>query len=107
VISEAMAKIADLLIARKLPMPLRDHYKGVCSIKIDDTWSVAVNGHDTEKDGVPAFHASIEYNGWPAGIVGVHGGIVCAGECANENTLIAALDAAIASASTVAEKGEG
>ncbi len=37
----------------------------------------------------------IEYNGWPAGTIDPKGGIIAAGEGANEDTFIAALDAAI------------
>lgn len=48
-------------------------------------WKIALNGKD--------FQAKIEFNGWPAGIIDPHGGIIAAGEAANEDTFIAAIEA--------------
>lgn len=67
--------------------------------QIDDLWWVSINGHPKDIHNshgtlVPKFEACFEYNGWPAGIVGLRGGVVAAGSGANENTLIEALKAA-------------
>lgn len=60
-------------------------------VAIDDTWSFRINGHPTQQDSIPAYHLSLEYNGFPAGIFGPGGGIIAAGEGANEDALIRAL----------------
>lgn len=60
--------------------------------KVDDTWTIKCNGQETKVDGVPPFSWYIEYNGWPAGILGIMGdGVLCAGDGGNEENLRAAL----------------
>lgn len=102
-VMEAFAKIAKLGCA----LGVSDIYKlpGCWELQIDDQWWIAMNGHKTPtKDShgfeVPPFHAAVEYNGWPAGIISPAGGIIAAGSCANENTFIAALEAATHTAAT-------
>lgn len=64
-------------------------------------WWIAVNGQqDTEKCShgaeVPPFNCYVEFNGWPAGLFDPTGGIIAAGDAANEETFAAAVEAAIA-----------
>lgn len=70
---------------------------GCWEIQIDEQWFIAVNGHKDERRcskgaRVPFAHAYVEYNGWPAGIINPYGGILAAGDCANEQALIAAIE---------------
>ena len=83
--------IAMLLAAKSdvLPVP-----RGVHKIEIDETWSCTFNTSLVDVDNIPAVHASIVFNGWPAGIIGPVGGCIAAGEAANEQTLTEALKAA-------------
>ena len=62
---------------------------------VDDRWVVKVNGHREQVESVPPFSALLEFNGWPAGIIDPFGGTIAAGELANEDTFIAAMEAAI------------
>lgn len=64
------------------------------TLTVDEQWSYTINGYGIERDKIPPYHASIVFNGWPAGIVGAHTGVIAAGEAANEDALIAALRAA-------------
>lgn len=64
-------------------------YPGILKIHPDDRWTI--EGHaqaDKEIDGLPAFNFRLSYNGWPAGIIDAAGGIIAAGEAANEETFI-------------------
>ena len=69
--------------------------------KIDDEWEIAFNGHDEATASslssvpVPPMSVYIQYNGWPAGVVGFLGGVIAASEGANEETFLAAIEAAI------------
>lgn len=38
------------------------------------------------------YQAKIKYNGWPAGIIDPRGGVIAAGEAANEDAFIAAIE---------------
>jgi hypothetical protein len=67
--------------------------------QIDEQWWFAINPHGkTTKSSVgadvPAYGIYFEFNGWPAGFCDAHDGFLAAGSVANEDTLIAALDAA-------------
>lgn len=71
--------------------------------QIDERWWIAMNGHREPRKcskgtEVQPFNCYVEYNGWPAGILDPFGGILAAGECANEDTFIKALRAAGAEA---------
>lgn len=71
-----------------------DILPGLWTSQIDEHWLVMCNGHQEVIDHVPAFSWFFEYNGWPAGIMGIRGeGIMCTGEIANEKALIAAIEA--------------
>jgi len=96
--SEIFSKTCDLAIAHghkslnKLP--------GCLEMAIDECWWFALNAHietveTTEGTRVPEFTIYFKFNGWPAGLIGMREGCLAAGEAANEDTLIAALDSAI------------
>ena len=38
------------------------------------------------------YQAKVSFNGWPAGIIGPAGGIIAAGDAANEDSFIAAIE---------------
>ncbi len=100
-ICAAFNSIVDLALAlgvrdiRKLP-ECWEH-------KVDEHWTIAINGHDipklahktiSGKTEVPGFHCYVEFNGWPAGLLSPYDGTFAAGSCANEDTFIAALEQA-------------
>ena len=70
------------------------------TIKIDDRWTVTIANKETVRSAggveVPPFCVYIEFNGWPAGIINPFEGSIVAGEAANEDALIAALQARLA-----------
>lgn len=66
---------------------------------VDEQWWIAINGHNEDTEcsrgaKVPPFSAYVEFNRWPAGFLNPYSGTLAAGELANEDTLIAALQAA-------------
>ena len=75
---------------------LPDHNGGIYERKIDDRWRVVMNGNKTlvEHNGIelPPFGVYVEFNGWPAGVIDPGGGVIAAGEVANEDTFIAAIE---------------
>ena len=75
-------------------------FEGCWEHQVNDKWWLALNAHThdvkcSHGSEVPPFHCYIEYNGWPAGIVNPYGGEIVAHENANEDLLIAALEAAL------------
>lgn len=75
--------------------------------KVDERWIFAVNPHDETLEvtpegtmgcSVPFGHVAVWYNGWLAGIFAPNGGEFAAGDGANEDTFITALDSAIQNA---------
>ena len=98
-VAEAFAKLGE--IGKAFGVKNINKLPACWEFQIDEQWWVAVNAHhenrDTsEGDTVPPFHCYIKYNGWPAGLIYSSGGIIAADEDANEDTFIAAIDAAIA-----------
>lgn len=96
-ISEAFLKIGDLCVAADAA-PLNKH-AGCWEYQVDERWWIAVNGHpeptrNSDNFEVAPFTAVVKYNGWPAGVLDPSGGIIAAGECANEGAFIEALIAA-------------
>lgn len=107
-IATAFALVADLGYAHGA----RDIGKrpGCWEHQVDNHWFVALNphGHPTAKVGgikpinpeyevmVPPFSVYIEFNGYPAGIIDAHGGIIAHGAAANEQTFCDAVRRAIA-----------
>jgi len=80
--------------------PLNKH-AGCWERRIDEHWWIAVNGREEEIScskgaAVPPFNCYVEFNGWPAGVFNPFGGIIAAGELANEETFAAALEAELA-----------
>lgn len=78
--------------------------------QIGKEWWVAINAHDhpqkvsshsgasaSEGFVVEPFHAYVEFNGWPAGVFTPYGGAFAAGDAANEEAFVAAIEAEIAS----------
>ena len=69
-------------------LPVKDK---VWTHKVNENWSFKVNGYPEPREGIPGFHVMVEFNGFPAGLIGLNGGIIAAGEAANEDTFIEAL----------------
>ena len=87
----ALAKADGIVSTNNLP--------GCWERQIGDWW-IAVNGHDkpvkcSHGGTVPIFNAYLEFNGWPAGVIDPFGGLIAAGDGANEDSFIAAIDAAL------------
>ena len=94
--SEAFLLLVDYC-ERQEAVPL-NQWPGCWESQIDERWHVSINGHreamrDSLGGDVPPFSAAIQFNGWPAGIINPYGGVIAAGELANEDTLIDALKA--------------
>ena len=77
---------------------------GAWEHRVDDRWYVAANGHSTPVRveplnamawDLPPYTFGVWFNGWFAGEFTPMGGYMAAGETANEDALIAALDKAI------------
>lgn len=97
-VSEAFDVLAELCIA--LDAAPLTQFPGCWELQVDPQLWIAVNGHNETKqssDGtnVEPFHCIVTYNGWPAGIINPFCGILATGECANEDTFIAAMRALI------------
>ena len=98
-VSEAFATIVAL--AERLGVKRINELPSCWEHQIDEQWWVAINAHQQEiacSTGapVPPFHAYVTFNEWPAGLFSPRGGTIVTGEAANEATLIAAVNAAIA-----------
>lgn len=75
--------------------------------KLDDNWTFAIHANKDEKREIEpegcmkcdakAGELIVWWNGWIAGILTPFNGVLAAGELANENTFIEALDRAILS----------
>jgi len=94
----AFDEIAQLAI-RLGVVPLNAR-PGCWEFQVDEHWWIAVNGHReslkcSKGVAVEPFNAYVEFNGWPAGSFNPAGGIMAAGEAANEDAFIAALRAAV------------
>ncbi len=103
-IPQVFAKIVELCEA--LGVSNIKELPGCWKHRIDDQWKIWVNGHDRpitirwpgvirDKVEIPPFHAYIEFEGWPAGLVSPKGGTMVAGRVAHKDTFIEALDRAI------------
>lgn len=92
--SAAYMLIAD--IAEKDGVTPLNNLPGVWERKIDEHWTIAVNGHREEKKHkgvpVPPYCCYVEFNGWPAGLFTPYGGQFAAGDLANEDSFIKALE---------------
>ncbi len=69
---------------------------GCWESQVDDQWWFALNPHKepmecSRKTTVPPITAYLEFNGWPAGLFDPDGGCIAAGDIANRDTFLAAL----------------
>lgn len=92
--TEVFGAIVDLAAA--LRVTRINQLPGCWEHAIDELWWLALNGHRTPvrcSRGVVVepFHAYVEWNGWPAGVLSPDGGLLAAGALANEDALIEAL----------------
>ena len=92
--SELFIALADYAI-RMGAAPMNAH-PGCWEHQISPEWWVAVNGHAepvacSHEPTVKGFHAYIEFNGWPWGVINPRGGAVVNDAVANEAALSAAL----------------
>jgi hypothetical protein len=106
-IALAFLKVAELGIAIGAH-PLTKH-DGCWTYRLTTApaWAFAVNGHAEPQpnpffdglDGtepIAPYHCFVQFNGWPFAILGPHGGFIASGAAANEESLIAAIEAEIA-----------
>lgn len=64
----------------------------VTEFKIDESWTVKINGNETTVENIPPFCFMLKYHGWPAGVMSPDGsGVMANGQGANEGTLIEAI----------------
>lgn len=84
-ISEAFLRIAERMTrVHGIPLPKR-----LCEVGDKDKgWHAALNPTNAMLDDIPPFSAVVHWNGFPAGIIDPRGGILAAGELANEGTFI-------------------
>ena len=68
-------ELADVLGPSRASMTIR----GCWEYRISDKWLLKLNGHPEEVDGIPPFHAYVEFNGWPAGVFNPWGGEIAIG----------------------------
>jgi hypothetical protein len=70
-------------------LALKDESKplvpGVTFDRVVGPWEISLNGANLQ--------AALKFNGWPAGVIDPGGGIIAAGNAANEDTFIAAIEA--------------
>lgn len=92
-ISEVYSKVADLCLARGI-RSIKDR-PGLTIVEIDKHWTVKINPHRGDIENIPFGHMYVEFNGWPAGLISPYEGTIAAGEAANEDTLIDAIDKAL------------
>lgn len=98
-VCEVFAVLAEL--CRKLEAAPANKHPDCWEVQIDDTWWVAFNGHDEPRrcgtgEMVKPFTCYVTFNGWPAGVFTPFGGVIAAGECANELAFINAVHRRIA-----------
>jgi hypothetical protein len=97
-ISEAFALITELGIA--LGAAPLSKFVGCWEHRLGDRWLIAVNGHRTltkTSTGceVPPFHAYVERDGWPGGLLTPFGGTMVGYGSEMEDELITELKTAI------------
>lgn len=85
----AVSKLCEVL----KESPIKDK---VWEHKIDDHWFIKINGHGKDMEGIPPFHMTIEYDGFPAGILSPFEGTIVAGEAVNEDAFIEAVEKKLA-----------
>jgi hypothetical protein len=98
-LTHAMVEIVDL--AARLGVAQINKLPGCWELQVDAQWWIALNGHSeptkcSKGAAVPPFHAYVEFNGWPAGVIGCHAGTIAAGAAANEQAFIEAVKGRVA-----------
>lgn len=66
------------------PLPHR-----LLTIGTSTGWLVRLNASGETQHGVAPYEAHVLWNEWPAGIIDAGGGVIAAGDAANEDALIA------------------
>lgn len=66
------------------PIPKRLLELGNC----DEGWRVRFNATSKQIDEIEPLAICVEWCGWPAGIIDAGGGVIAAGDAANQDTLI-------------------
>ena len=92
-VSEAFAAIVDYAVQHGAKS-IKD-LEGCWEATVGE-WFFALNGHGeattcSRGADVEPYGVYLEFNGWPAGTLNAHSGLMAAGAAANEDTLIAAL----------------
>lgn len=95
-VSEAFSEV--MALAEAMGVQRVNELPGCWEVQVSEGWRIAVNGHReptkcSNGADVPPFHVAVDWHGFPAGIFGVQGGLIAAGDAANEASLIAALKA--------------
>jgi len=71
-------------------------YPGILELELESgRWKFEIHAQDQEIDGLKMPDVRIHFNGWPAGVMGPGGGLMAAGEVANEDAMIATLKQAL------------
>lgn len=96
IVCEAFAALAHLCCALGASPP--GQFPQCWELQIDDRWWIAFNGHEypvtcTAGVTVEPFHCYVKFNGWPAGVFAPRGGVIAAGEVANEDAFLTAVKA--------------
>lgn len=96
-ISEAFAAVVNYALSRGV-RNLMDR-PGLWEAQVDEQWWIAVNPHHETLESshgpkVEFGNCYVEFNGWPAGMITPYGGVIAAGELANESNFISALKTA-------------
>ena len=98
-ISEAFGLCARLMLKRlnQEGYEALPDYPGVLSMKLDDErWKIECHAQKNQEiHGLQPYVMRVLWNDWPAGMMTPIGGAIAAGELANEDTLIAALEASL------------
>ena len=95
-IPECFSKVVDLMLA--LGVEGINTLPGCWEHQVDEHWFIKVNGHKEPIDNIQPYEMIVWFNGWPAGVIHPDRGVIAAGTLVNEDTFIAALDAAILAA---------
>jgi|SRR3990167_4100444 len=86
---EKISNLFALICEYGYQLGLRDICKKeeLVVLEIDSHWKATINPTKKEISCIPAWSISVDFNGWPAGIISAGGGIIAAGSLANEDTL--------------------
>lgn len=93
-VPEAFAVVCAM--AARLGLSNINELPGCWEHQVNADWWIALNGHEieiatTEGTNVPPYSMFVKWNGWPAGVIDVGGGIIMYG---SEDDFIAAVKGA-------------